>query len=456
MRKLILTLICLTAFLARYGTQDTRYAHAAVRLKIAVVNPSSDEGQTADVRYSLPGDIGPEEILRKGELEVGYDFDKNSYYLFGEVELGPGENRILDVEIADVWVIPGKEIVFLSGHTADLMEKLKGTRHRETGEALAKSIGERIDEVSGGQAKAELLGVREKMNIYYENVQKMNRIKDEIGMLENLVIDAGGVVAERVKIPETLTVSTGGEGRRSANLLDLNIRVRNPSEKSAQKTSLKYALPAEITPETVADAAGLEMGYDFENGNFYVFKKDILLEPSEAVTFTMKIRDIWGIPSEEVEVLRTHTGNMMLLLRDSPYEEKAKPLADRILSNTDGIIGSQETEADSDPKRRISLYRENLGVLNETKELVARLEKMVTQSGASPGVTVAKAERIEGGGPEVKRPRGYEGLSAIAKTIFRGKAPTPATTWKIIISIIVFLGIVGGLFFALWYGKAGK
>ena len=89
--------------------------------------------------------------------------------------------------------------------------------------------------------------------------------------------------------------------------------------------------------------------------------------------------------------------------------------------------------------------------MNETKKYVAQLEKIVSQSGATPGVTIARAERLKGGGPEVRRPSGYEGIAFIAESIFRGRAPTAATTWKVIFIILGFVGISGGLFFVLWY-----
>ena len=87
---------------------------------------------------------------------------------------------------------------------------------------------------------------------------------------------------------------------------------------------------------------------------------------------------------------------------------------------------------------------------------MAQLEKMITQAGVSPGVTVQNAEKLKGGGVESRRPRGYEGVDMVAKSVFRGKAPSVATTWKIIFAILVFLGILGALFFGLWYSKLMK
>ena len=87
---------------------------------------------------------------------------------------------------------------------------------------------------------------------------------------------------------------------------------------------------------------------------------------------------------------------------------------------------------------------------------VGQLEKLVSRSGSAPGVTIAKAERLKGGGLEPKRQTGYEGVRLIAESIFRGRAPTVATTWKIIFIILGFIGIVAAAFFALWYVQVKK
>ena len=89
--------------------------------------------------------------------------------------------------------------------------------------------------------------------------------------------------------------------------------------------------------------------------------------------------------------------------------------------------------------------------MEDARKEVSQLEKLISQSGASPGVTVALAEYMKGGGPKAARVRGYEGIDAVAKSIFKGKAPTIATTWKIIFAILAFVGALSALFFALWY-----
>ena len=144
----------------------------------------------------------------------------------------------------------------------------------------------------------------------------------------------------------------------------------------------------------------------------------------------------------------------MLLLEDTEYYNQGKPIADKALSGLETIDETQSLKVSAG--EHIAYYRDNTNSFEGAKKHVAQLEKIVTQSGSSPGVTIAKAERLEGGGREVKRETGYEGIRLIAESIFRGKAPNIATTWKVIFTIIVFVGILGALFFGLWYVQVKK
>jgi len=446
MRKLaILAVILLLTIPAR--------ARADIKLKVAVVNPSKTEEQTTPVRFDLPKGMGPEDIIDARDMELGYDFDKGIYYVYKMVTLKPSERKVLEVDLVDIWAIPEKEIDFLKKHTGALEKKLKRTKHFEVGAALAGKITERLDAISEAEKKLAL-GMNERINFYYENMGILDGIKEDIGMLENLVIDTGGIVEERVEIPETLAVSLAEEEADLKEPVELKVRVVNPSGKKKQVASVRHALPLEVTPRHVVDTGGLDMGYDFNRQSFYVCKSEVPLEPAEEKVFVVKIRDIWRIPEVEIEAVDSHTNNLMLLLKGTENYNQGKAIADKIEENLKEITGTQAMEAPA--AKHIAYYRENTGLLEDAQEYLSQLEKVVTRSGASAGVTIAWAERLEGGGLEVQRQRGYEGISLIAKSIFKGKAPTIATTWKIIFAILAFIAVVGGTFYGLWYIQTKK
>jgi hypothetical protein len=177
------------------------------------------------------------------------------------------------------------------------------------------------------------------------------------------------------------------------------------------------------------------------------------LGPGEAMEYTIKVKDVWRIPDIELDVLEKHTDNIMLLLKDTEYYTKAKSTADKIYAGIDGIIKSQGAKVPA--AEHIAYYRDNTQALQLAKRDVSELEKLVTQRGVTAGVTVRWPDE-QGGGTQLKKQRGYEGLDMIAESIFKGKAPTIATTWKIIFAIIGFMGTIAAFFFALWYIQSKK
>jgi hypothetical protein len=420
------------------------------------VNPSSTETQVSPIRYDLPKGIGPDQVVDIGGLEMKYDFDKGNYYLTGSLELVPSERKVLEVTLRDVWSIPQSDLLRLKEHSTLLMKKLKDTKHFSAGDALAKNVNAQLDQM----IKKEQDGasaIKDRINQYYEDLVALNEIKESMGMLENLVLDTGGIVEERVQVPTTLAVPIASvqEGGRppAGNVIDLKVKVTNPSQTAKLDTPVKFMLPVEVSPRYIIDRGGLDMSYDFEKETFCLYKDVVELAPAETKEFIVKIQDMWRIAKVEIDALRSHTQNIMVLLEGSEHYDRAKHASDKINANMDMILKSQDAKVSA--TEHIAYYRDNMKLLQAAKEEIADLERLVSQRGTSAGVTVKWPDEA-GGGALMQRKRGYEGIDLIAQSIFRGKAPTIATTWKIVFVIIGFIGTIAAIFFSLWYFQIKK
>ncbi|MDD5227136.1 MAG: hypothetical protein PHV97_08165 [Candidatus Omnitrophica bacterium] len=422
-----------------------------MKLKIAVVNPSSTEKQVSPIRYDLPKGIGPDQIVDIGGLEMKYDFDKGNYYLTGSMELAPSERKVLEVTLRDVWAIPQSDLVRLKEHSALLMKKLKDTKHFSAGDALSKNVNAQLDEMIRKE-KDGASAIKDRINQYYEDLVALNEIKESVGMLENLVLDTGGIVEERVQVPTTLAVPIAavqeGGPKPVENVIDLTVKVTNPSPTAKMDTPVKFFLPVEVSPKYVLDRSGLDMSYDFQKETFCLYKDAVELAPGETKEFVVKIQDMWRIAKVELDALRSHTHNIMVLLEGSEHYDRAKHSSDKINANMDLIDKSQNAKVSA--VEHIAYYRDNMKLLQAAKQEIADLERLVSQRGTSAGVTVKWPDEA-GGGALMQRKKGYEGIDLIAQSIFRGKAPTIATTWKIVYVIIGFIGLLAALFFSLWY-----
>lgn len=184
--------------------------------------------------------------------------------------------------------------------------------------------------------------------------------------------------------------------------------VANPSETTKRKVPFKSYLPKEIKPENVIDAGGLEIGFDPKEGVYYVYK-DYELEPKETVAIEIELEDVWKIPDAEISSLRSETGNLAKVLESTDYYERAMYLKNSIESKLAQIEQSQ-TVSNSSPGGYISDYRKNLDLLAAVKADLAAAKALVVEA----------------------------------------RSIAPMLTWKLILAILAFLGLLGVVFFIIW------
>jgi hypothetical protein len=196
-------------------------------------------------------------------------------------------------------------------------------------------------------------------------------------------------------------------------IAEANIVVRavvvNPSESQTRKVPFKSYLPKEVKPENIVDMGDLEIAYDPKESAYYVYK-DYTLEPRESVIIEIEMEDVWKIPSAEIVSIRDEADKVAKFLEKTDYFERAKYLKDSITDKLDQIERSQGV-VNPNPGGYISDYRENLKLLE-----------------------VVKAD-----------------LQAAKTLMTEAKQVSPMLTWKLIIAVVAFLGILGLIFFVIWF-----
>src|SRR3989339_835274 len=85
-------------------------ASASVTLRVVAVNPSEDSNQTVPIKVYLPVEIKPEDVIYREDLDIAYDTQQGSYYVFGDYELKPKEVLEKEIELKDLWVIEEPQI----------------------------------------------------------------------------------------------------------------------------------------------------------------------------------------------------------------------------------------------------------------------------------------------------------------------------------------------------------
>jgi len=287
---------------------------------------------------------------------------------------------------------------------------------------VVSEISDRIKKLAGdeGYNMGELL---EKTLSSSPTVKEIRAKTDEI----NGAVDVLGNIMESKfgGVDEPIIVTSVNPGSVKFRIVALN-----PSKIKTQKTKVKYYLPAEVKPKDVSDTSGLELEYDSEKSIYYVYKSELELSPGEMHVFEVEVEDIWFVPDKQLADLKNRTNSIMDRLKENTqYYEKAKEIADTIYPRTEEISATQADEAVS-REQHIGIYRQNLLTIEQIKEDIARMEKILVTAGGPPA-------------PDM-----------LAKTKIKADEPSKTMTWMVIFIITIFTGLLAAVLFFTWHRQS--
>ncbi len=205
----------------------------------------------------------------------------------------------------------------------------------------------------------------------------------------------------------------------------LRVIAVNPSAEKSKIVPVRIELPQEITPKDIVDHGDLDVEFDEERSLYYVYKADVNLAPKQTKVFEVVVRDVWFVPDAEFTSLKSQTDLLLHRLERSEYYASAKQLSESIVARLDEIQKMQSDESIS-RKQRIGAYRRNLVTIQEVKDDLARMEKLLAFAGGPPVPEMLKESPL------------------------KSDAPSTTTTWLVIFLIVIFMGLLAGQFFFTW------
>jgi hypothetical protein len=107
--------------------------------------------------------------------------------------------------------------------------------------------------------------------------------------------------------------------------------------------------------------------------------------------------------------VRSDVGKTSDLLKNTEFSERASFLKESIETKLNQIIANQKSSP-TNPEQHISRHRDNLQILDDAKKDLALMRSLLTQMKPMP----------------------------------------TAVVWRLILAIIIFLGILGGVFYFIW------
>lgn len=176
---------CLFLFLSVCASN----AYAGIVLKAMAINPSKAEKQSVPIKVYLPKEVKPENIIDKGDLEVGYDNQQGSYFVYGQYELGPGESVEREIEMMDVWVVPSAEIESMRAELDKTVKLLADTDFRDRVSFLKENIERKLKMVEDNQ-KSEAVNPERHISLYRDNQRLMESAKEDLAVARSLLAQA--------------------------------------------------------------------------------------------------------------------------------------------------------------------------------------------------------------------------------------------------------------------------
>lgn len=197
------------------------------------------------------------------------------------------------------------------------------------------------------------------------------------------------------------------------NPLEASITLRvvavNPSEETTQTAPIKVYLPVEVKPEDIIYKEDLEVAYDAQQGSYYV-SGEYELKPKEVLEKQIEIKDVWAIEVSQIAALRQEAKDIFVAFEKTDYAQRAGALYKDIETKLKEIEDKQIVGSNN-PSQHISDYRYCAGLLNSAKNDLVSAKTLLSEI----------------------QPKGMAKM-----------------TWKLIIFIIGFLGILGVGFYIIW------
>jgi len=394
----------------------------AADLNVAVLAVNGTETQKEkEINHTLPKELTADDIVDTAGLELDYDIDKGAYFVHGKVSLGAKETKTFKVRIRDIWQVDEEDVEKIKKEIDSSLERIQNTDYYETGKIKKESLLQRLDYVVNEQKR------------FADNIERrIDKFRTYAKEIDKIRGHAFSVAYWRSKPPSA----------ENGNTVRFIIEVENSSKDSPKKIDAKHYLPSEVKPEHLVETQGFTVRYDVVTGTSYLIKEEEL-QPEEAKRYEIEIIDIWNIAQQEIDSLKDRARAAYKLLEPTKYVESAGYLVANIKKNLENVEVSQTKKRPV--AKHISAFRVNTKRFESAEKDVEALEELL--SAVRENLERSQLKNV------LHKIRSLRTIADIAASIF--KKPAVNTAWKIIASVVIFVGIITIIHFTLW-GRRSK
>jgi len=160
-------------------------AWAEITLRLKAVNPADSE-KTVSIKTYLPLEVKPEDVIYKDDLEIVYDTQQGSYYVYGEYQLKAKEVLEKEIELKDIWVIDPTQIVMVRRDAKAILDDFKKTDYFDRAKLLYDGIEKKLKEIEAMQDLSSA-GPDYKISNYRTSLSLLNSAKADLVAAKTLL-----------------------------------------------------------------------------------------------------------------------------------------------------------------------------------------------------------------------------------------------------------------------------
>ena len=165
---------------------QTWFEYRSVVIRALIVNPSESQEKVVPFKTYLPKEAKPEHILNRGDLNVAYDTQQGSYYVYADFKLKPKEVKEVEIEMKDIWEIKVEEIESMRQESQKVYEMLRYTEFSDRAKFLLMNIEQKLNTIFDKQ-KVKPLNPAEHISNYRENLKLLEEAKSDLSLARALL-----------------------------------------------------------------------------------------------------------------------------------------------------------------------------------------------------------------------------------------------------------------------------
>lgn len=345
-----------------------------VVLNIRVVNPS-DQPQMKEVIQPLPKGLTSNDIISLDGMELRYDSAQTSYCVRAEQELGPKQSVTFEVEVNDVWVIPGDELAQLERHAKKLGGMIKGADQSGRCAMLEAAITNGLSLIALNQAgnEAARVGAERHIDAFVRDSKQLAGIRAMVAELEDIVAGTG-------RDPGRITFSHGERGPVGApgslrNTTTFRVIVMNISTNESRSVRVLQYLPPEVGAGDIVEAGGLQVKPDPAKGACCLFKDGVELKPGESITYNVIVKDKWNVNGNRIERLKARSVALWTRCKALDRNKSIEPQLAGVIDALRTVV--EERGPETLDQRYIDYYKTQTKSLDIIEEYLDRFDRVM-------------------------------------------------------------------------------